>query len=282
MGVGDVFRDLKRSGDGRISDLDRQRAADRVKQLAAEGFIRGDDELKLRLRKIHLAINRRELEVAFEGLNAGADRLRGGGLRASDADRSDALRCLGMHESSGHLSADEATARRDLVAASKTPDDIARVFFDLPALPADSQQVERRISNRDREEARELLGEAHAEGRIDDAELVSAEALVGSARTRNELNAAFRGLSTPAWAVATRTASDVTKQSVGVTKRVVAEGGRRARRAFLRAVLASSALMLGVILVIAGVGIAALICFVAAVALYAAAATSLVMSRSSA
>ena len=187
MGVGDVFRDLKRSGDGRISDLDRQRAADRVKQLAAEGFIRGDDELKLRLRKIH-GNHRRELEVAFEGLNAGADRLRGGGLRASDADRSDALRCLGMHESSGHLSADEATARRDLVAALKTPDDIARAFFYLPALPADSQQVERRISNRDREEARELLGEAHAEGRIDDAELVSAEALVGSARTRNELN----------------------------------------------------------------------------------------------
>jgi hypothetical protein len=282
MRIGDMFPAPKRSGSARVSDLDRQRAAERAKQLAAEGFIRGDEELRLRLRKIQLALNRRELEVALDGLDAGADRLKGGELRASDADRRDALRRLDMHESLGHLSADEASARGDLVAASKTPADIARVFFDLPALPADSKSAERRISGSDREAALALLRQARAEERIDDAELAGSEAQVRSARTRSELNAAFRGLSTPARAAAAKTASDVTRRGASVTRRVVAEGGRRAKRAFMRAVFASAALMLGVVLLIAGLGAVALICFVAAVVLYAAAAASLVVSRSSA
>jgi ABC-type multidrug transport system fused ATPase/permease subunit len=180
-----------------------------------------------------------------------------------------------MHGSLGHLKPNEASTRRELVKASKTPNDIAKLFVDLPELPADTQHAERRVSEQDREEGVDFLREAHAEGRIDEDELAVAEAQVRSARTRSEINAAFRGLSSPTMAAAAKTSSNVAKQ----TARVVAEGGRRAKRAFLRAVFAVAALMIGIILLIAGDGTVALICFVGAVMLFVSAATTLVASR---
>jgi len=186
-----------------------------------------------------------------------------------------------MHESMGHLKPNEASARRELVKASRTPDDVAKVFVDLPALPADSPRAEQRISEQDRDNAVGLLREAHAERRIDADEFVAAEAQVRAARTRNEINAAFRGLSSPIWSAAAKTTSNVAKQTAGLTTRVIAEGGRRARKAFLRVAFAMAAAMIGTILLIAGVGTAALICFVGAVLLFVGAATTLFASQSS-
>ena len=186
-----------------------------------------------------------------------------------------------MHGSLGHLKPNEASARRKLVKESKTLDDIAKVFVDLPALPADSPRAEHRISERDRDDAVGLLREAHVERRIDADEFAAAEAQVRAARTRNEINAAFRGLSNPTWSAAAKTTSNVAKQTAGLTTRVVAEGGRRAMKAFLRVAFATAAAMIGTILLIAGVGTAALICFVGAVLLFVSAVTTLFASRSS-
>lgn len=267
----------KPSGDARVSDLDRQRATARAEQLAAEGFIRGDEELKLRLRKIRLAVNQRQLDAALIGLEAGDRELKSGDLRASRADREDAIRRLEMHRSMGHLNEDEMSARIELLDASRTPKDIAKVLVDLPPLAAGSPPEERRISTQDRDQAIDLLEESRREGRITAGEHEAAKAQVRAARTRSEINAAFHGLSSPTRVAAAKTASNMTKQ----TTRLVAEGGRRARKSFQRALLAVAALMIGVILVIAGMGIGALICFVGAVLLFVSAATSLVTSRSS-
>ncbi|HEX4465308.1 MAG TPA: DUF1707 domain-containing protein [Solirubrobacterales bacterium] len=275
----DRFR--KPPGDARVSDLDRERATARAKQLAAEGFIRGDDELQLRLRKIRLAINRQQLEASLVGLDSGNRQLSDGDLRASAADRDDAIRRLKMHCSLGNLSADEELARVGLVEASKTLNDITKVFVDLPALAVSAPSTERRISRQDRDEAVDLLKKASDEGRITGGEYKTAEAQILVARTRSEINAAFRGLSSPAQTAAVKTASNVTKQTAEFTTRIVAEGGRRARKAFLRGVFAVGALIIGVILVIAGIGIAALICFLSAVLLFVSAATALVSSRTS-
>lgn len=274
-------RGRKPPGDARVSDLDRQQAATRLEQLATEGIIRGDEELKLRLRKVRLAINRQQLDVAFDGLQSEATKLRGGNLRASDADRRDAVRRLEAHGSLGQLSEEELSARVGLVHASKTPNEIANVFTDLPELAASSQSAERRISTRERDEAIDLLEEARRNGRLDEEEHAAAKAQVRTARTRSEIDAAFRGLASPARAAAMKTASNATKQTAEATSRLVAESGRRLSKAFLRGMLSFGALMIGVILLIAGIGAIALACFLASVLLFVSAGAALVASRAS-
>lgn len=263
------------SGDVRVSDLDRQRATARLEQLASEGIVRGDEELKLRLRKVRLAINQRQLEVAFEGLQAEVNKPKAGDLRASDADRKDAIRRLEAHGSLGHLSDDELSARVSLAEASKTSNEISRVFADLPALDASSRSAEPRISKREREEAISLLEEAHSDGRLDHDEHEAALARVHAARTRREIEAAFHGLSTPSRTAAVKKASSATKQTAGF----VAEGGRRLSKAFLRGMLSLGALAIAIVLLIAGIGIAALVCFVVSVTLFVGAGAALVTSR---
>jgi uncharacterized protein DUF1707 len=275
-------RTQRPSADARVSDIDRQRAAARLEQLAAEGVIRGDEELKLRLRKTRLAISRAQLDIAFEGLEAKDPKLKGGDLRASNADRRDAIRRLEAHNSLGHLSDDECSARVALVRASKTPNEIAKVFTDLPELAANSASSERRISIRERDEAIDLLEDARLNGQLDEDEHAAAKAQVLAARTRGEIDVAFHGISTPSRAAAVRTASHATKQTVEVTSHVVVEGGRRLGKAFLRGLLSIGMLMIGLILLIAGIGIAALICFVASVLLFVGAGAALVTSQRSA
>jgi hypothetical protein len=207
---------------------------------------------------------------------AKSHKLRSGSLRVSDADRADAVRRLRVHESMGHLSEDEATNRISVVDTSKTPDEIAKLFVDLPALPARPASIERRISSQDRQDAINLLEKAYSEGRIETSECAEAKDQVDAARTRTEIDAAFHGLTTPTRVAVVNTAASATKQTAGFSARVAAEGGRRAGKAFRRGVFAVGALMIGIILVIAGFGIGALICFVAAVALFVSAAISLV------
>lgn len=214
----------------------------------------------------------------IEWLKGKGRTLERGELRASNADRKDAFRRIDVHESMGHMSEDEGLMLRTAVDASTTLNEIAKAFVDasLPELPARSPSTERRVSAQDRDEAISLLWEAHAEGRIKAHEYAAAKHQVSVARTRSEIDAAFHGLSSPTRVAAARTASNVTKQ----TTHMVAEGGRRAGKAFRRGMFASGALMIGIILLIAGVGAGALICFVGAVLLFISAAVSLVTSQS--
>ena len=215
-----------------------------------------------------------------KGPEAEGRKLKAGDLRVSEADRTDAFRRLEVHESMGHLRGNEALIRKSHVEASDTRSEIAKVFVDLPALPDRAPSIERRISQQDRDAASDLLEKSHAEGRIEEKEYAVAKAQVRAARTRSELDAAFHGLRSPTQAAAVKTASAVTKRTAKVTTRVAAEGSRRAGKAFRHGVFAVGALMIGLILLIAGIGTAALICFVGAVFLFVSAATALVTSQS--
>lgn len=216
----------------------------------------------------------------IEGFKATGRKRKRGDFRASDADRADAVRRLEVHEQMGHLRPDEAPALREALKSSVTLNDLTGVFVDanLPELPARSPLTERRISERERDEAVELLDKACAEGRIDDDECAAASERVRVARTRNEIDAAFHGLSTPTRVAASKAASDLARHTARVTSHVAKEGGRRAGKAVRRGVLAVGMLMLAVILAIAGIGIGAFVCFVGSVLLFVGAALSLVTS----
>jgi hypothetical protein len=206
-----------------------------------------------------------------------------GDFRASDADREDAFRRLEVHESMGHLDRTELPRLHAAVEAAATPNEITKVFVSagLPELPARSPATERRVSSQDRAEAIELLEKAYAEGRIEAHECAAAKDQVSAARTCNEIDAAFHGLTTASRAVVVKTASNAAEQAARLTTRAVGEGGRRVGKAFRRGVFAVGAMMIGIILLIAGIGTAALVFFLVTVLLFVSAAVSLVTSQSS-
>lgn len=200
--------------------------------------------------------------------------------RLSDADRTDASRRLEAHGAMGHLQDDEVRKRVEVVEASTMPAEVAKLFADLPALTERPPSLERRVSTQDREDATRLLAKAFGEGRIYEEEYEVAKERVREARTRSEIDAVFHGLPTPGQVAVGEKASSAAKQTADLGSHVLAEGGRRAGKAFRRGVLAFGALMLGIILVIAGLGLGALVCFVGAVALFVSSAISLVSSAS--
>jgi Domain of unknown function (DUF1707) len=214
----------------------------------------------------------------IEWLKARGRTLERGEFRASDADREDAFRRIKVHETMGHLDEREAWALQMAVKASPTVNDIAKAFVDagLPELPARSPSTERRVSTQEKDEAISLLEKAYAEGRIETGECAAAKDRVSVARTRSEIDAAFHGLASPTRVAVANTTSNVTKQAT----HVFAESGRRVGTAFRRGMLAAGAMMIGVILLIAGIGAAALICLVGAVLVGVSAAISLVTSQS--
>lgn len=204
-------------------------------------------------------------------------KLERGDFRSSDADREDAYRRLRVHQSMGHLNEVEIAKLSAAVKVAATPNEITKIFVDagLPELPARSPSTERRVSTQARAEAIGLLEEAYAEGRIEAHECAAAKDQVSAARTRSEIDAAFHGLSSPSRVAAANAAG----QTVELTTRAVGEAGRRAGRVFRHGVFAMGALLLGIIFLIAGVGSAALLCFVGFVVFLVLAGMSLV-SRS--
>ncbi len=220
----------------------------------------------------------------IEWLKSKGRTLGRGEFRASDADRRDAHRRIDLHETLGHLKESQGSTLRREVDAAPTLNGIAKVFVDagLPELPARSPTTERRVSSQDRVEAIALLEKAYAEGRIETAECAAAKDQVSVARTRNEIDAAFHGLSSPTRVAVANTASSVTTQTAKLTTHVVGEGGRRVGRAFRQGVFSMGAAMIGFIFLIAGIGPAALLFFLLAVAFFVSAAVSLVTSQSSA
>jgi uncharacterized protein DUF1707 len=211
---------------------------------------------------------------------ARSHKLKVGERRVSDADRADAIRRLRVHESMGRLDKPEAEERIAAVEASRTPDEIAQLFVDLPALPARPPSVARRISSQDRQDAIHLLEKAYSEGRMKPEECARAKDQVHAARTRTEIDAAFHGLSTPTRVVAEETATKAAKTTATLTARALVQIRSRTGKAFRRAMLAVGALLIGIILAVAGIGTGALIAFLLAVVLFVGAAMALVASSS--
>jgi hypothetical protein len=209
-----------------------------------------------------------------EWLKTKGRTLQRGDFRASRADREDAYRRLELHKEMGHLNELELSELERDVDACVTLNEITQLFVEagLPELPARSPVTERRSSSQDKAEAVALLEKAYAEGRLEPQECAEAKDRVNAARTRNEIDAAFHGLSSP-----TRVAvSNKAGQTARLTTGVIREGGRRAGKAFRLGVYAGGALLIGFILLIAGIGTPALICFLAAVLLMVSAVVSLV------
>ncbi len=103
---------------------------------------------------------------------------------------------------------------------------------------------------------------------MDEAEYETAKKQIEFARTRSEIDAAFHGLRSASHTAAVKTASKVIKRTADGTTGVVSEGGRRAGRAFQRWAYSFGALLIGIILAIAGVGILALVCIILSVLLF--------------
>lgn len=213
-----------------------------------------------------------------EWLRTKGRTLQRGDFRPSHADREDAYRRLELHEEMGHLNEVEASELGRDVDACGTLNEITQVFVEagLPELPARSPATERRISSQDKTDAIALLEKAYAEGRLEPHECARAKDQVAAARTRNEIDAAFHGLSSPTRTATVKAVSDMAGQTAKLTTRAVREGGRRAGRAFRLGVYATGVLLIGFILLIAGIGTPALICFLAAVFLMVSAVVSLV------
>lgn len=95
------------------------------------------------------------------------------------------------------------------------------------------------------------------------------------------IDAAFHGLSSPTRVEVAKAASNVAGQTVRLTTSAVAEGGRRAGKAFRHGVLSVGAFLIGIIFLIAGDGAPALIFFLLSVALLVRTAFALVTSQSS-
>lgn len=218
----------------RVSDADRARALAQVDAMAEQGLLRGDDELKARRQQIHNALYADEIQAALANL---PKTLKPTDPPASDADREGAIRKVRLHESVGHLTSAEADKRIEIIYTCRTRQSIAAVLADLPDV--ERRDVSHRISQRDRDEALRQLDKALDGGRITVNEAVAARAQVEQARTRQELNAAFRGLTNPAVAAAGRKAL-----GTGVA---VAEGSRRALIAFLRWVVAVVVAIAGIV-----------------------------------
>jgi hypothetical protein len=120
----------------------------------------------------------------IEWLKGKGRTLKRGDFRASDADRKDAHRRIGVHKTMGHLDEARASELGREVDAATTLNGVAKVFVDagLPELPARSPSTERRVSSQERAEAISLLEKAYAEGRIETAECAVAKDQVSVAR----------------------------------------------------------------------------------------------------
>lgn len=227
----------------RVSAADRTKALAQVEAMAAQGLIRGEDELAARRQQIIDAMYPDEIQAALINLPTA---LKPTDLPASDADRQDAKRQIGFHESVGHLTSAEATARIKIIDNCRTRESIAAVLADLPEV--ERPKTGHKISDRDREIATEQVDDAYFDGRLTKTERDLAAAQVERARTRQELNAAFRGLTKPGVASARKKAADATRAS----GRVAAEGGRRAASAFMRWLIAVVVAIVGIVMLILG------------------------------
>lgn len=263
-----MIKGRRQGGSDRVRDLDRDRGLAWIEALAADGTIRGDEEKKIRVRRVRAAVTRDDLDAALAGLPPIVSRLKAGDLRASNDDRGDAVRRLRAHEAYGHLDAAEADHRAELVSESRTLNEITTVFVDLPELQSAERSVARRVTDDERLAAIQTLDTAQINGQLTDDEHSAKIAMVDAARTRTEIRAALRGIKDP-FAVAAKTrASEIAAAAGGHATRGVAEGARRVRAALPRLVVAIASIPLAVIVGVTAGLVPAMICLGVGVLLF--------------
>jgi hypothetical protein len=257
----------------RVSDADRAKALAQVDAMAAQGLIRGDDELKARREQVSRALYADEIQAALVNL---PQTLKQTDLPASDTDREQAIRQIRLHESVGHLTSEEADNRIKIIPTCRTRESIAAVLADLPDIG--QREAPRRISQRDRDDALKQIDRALLDERITANEHALASAQIKQARTRQELNVAFRGLTNPAVAAARYRTAEASRAAAEVSGRVV-EGGRRVLIAFLRWVVAVVVAVIGIVLLIVGDHLAGGIVLAVGVLIWLSSFTALFSSR---
>jgi hypothetical protein len=188
--------DLGGTANHRVSDLDRERAAASLETLIANGVVRDETEITSRRQQIERASTIGELDLALAGLDHSSWR-RHADVRASNADRDDALRRIDGHMRLGHLTEAEAKQRRHAIETSRTPEEIAANLVGLPQLDAKPARDMHRIGRDQRVDVLNKLDEALANDQIDASEYFAAKEQVTAARTKRELRAAFHGLTNP-------------------------------------------------------------------------------------
>jgi Domain of unknown function (DUF1707) len=254
----------------RVSAADRAKALAQVEAMAAQGLIRGDDELQARRQQIIDAMYPDEIRAALINLPAA---LKPTDFPASDADRQDAKRQIGLHESVGHLTSDEASARIRIIDNCRTRDSLAAVLADLPEIRR--PQTGHRISQGERDNAVGQIHDAYFDGRLTKTEHDLAVAQVERARTRQELNLAFRGLTKPSLTSARQKAAVATRAS----GRVAAEGGRRAAVAFVRWLVAVVVGLVGIVMLVLGYYVVGGVLLAAGVVIWGTSIAALFASR---
>ncbi len=175
-----------------ISERERQLAIHELEGFHERGFI---DDLEFRDRKMMVEDAKTADQVApwLADLRAGRRGRRE--LRITTHERAAAIRRLKIHRDDGQLSPDECQRRIDLVEGAHTAAEIREMLSELPPLkPARERPGDRLVSRVEREDAVAYLEQARDEGRLDAEQHADRVETVGSARTRNEIQSAFRGI----------------------------------------------------------------------------------------
>jgi hypothetical protein len=175
-----------------ISDRDRDLAIHQLTEFHERGFL-DEIELEHRVEHVKLAQAAHEIEPWLVDLRGGG---RGRGeLRASEDDRAAAVRRLDLHREAGQLTDVEHERRVALVSRAGTPAEIGQALTELPPLrPQRKRPSERLAPDSERGSAVGRLNRALAEGRLTIDEHRRRVDIARSARTRNEIKAAFHGL----------------------------------------------------------------------------------------
>lgn len=279
-----------RSTPEKVSDLDRQCVLDVIAECRAEGYL-DNAEQELAVAHVKSAVDRKMLDEVLLGLPRRArDGSREGHRRATKAEREDAIRRLEMYSLQGAISPEERQRRVARVEISQTPDEISEVFGDLGSLDADKTgRADKLVSKQQRDEAIRQLNAHLAAERLTVDEHRDAVDQVRNARNRIEIDAAFRGLTSPRITTMQDGASDAIRDARAATIEVAHAGARAAKetrrrigRALVRLALAGVALIAGIVLLIIGGTIVGVICFGLAVVLFVVAMRALFVGTSTA
>jgi hypothetical protein len=273
-----------------ISDLDRRRVLDLIAECRAEGYLDASQQ-ELAETQVQTAVDQNELDAVLESLPSRArDGSDQGNRRATDAEREDAIRRLKLYTLQGAITPDEQDRRTVRARMSSTPNEIAQLFSDLGSLDSDkTSRGERLASQQQRDEGIRQLKSHLAEGRLTEAEHRRAVEQVSTARNQIEIDAAFRGLKSPRVTTMHDSASDkavkagaLAADAARVGTKIAVEGSGRATRALMCFAFAIAALLMAIIVGVAGGGIAgAAVCAAVAVGFLVAATRALLIGKPS-
>lgn len=234
---------LGKKGPLRISEADRRHALTQLDALKSQGYIHGQHELDARQDLVRQAAYRADLDRALEGLpKIGARDF----TRASDEDRTNAVRRLQMHMSAGHLSTSEAEDRVKILGDCQSREEIEQVLADLPELGGAGGSHFLPQATRDKA-LQQLLDHLKA-GRLTETEYTIKREQVAKARTRKDIDEAFTNLRGQRLTETINTAGDFAHGGTVV----LTEASRRLRAVLVRAFVAVAVALGGIYLIVTG------------------------------